>query len=66
MCVTKSPKAHSFNCERSQTGYKGGSGGEGGDDDNGSELSVITYELRQLSASDKAPYENRQIADGFI
>ena len=39
---------------------------QGTEGDNGNELAVITYELRQLSASDKAPYESTEIADGFI
>lgn len=37
----------------------------GAEGDNGRELGVITYELRQLSASDKASYVSREIAGGF-
>lgn len=39
---------------------------QGTNGDNRGELAVITYELRQLSASDKASYESREIADGCI
>lgn len=51
LCVTKSPKEHCFNCKGPKQKSR----------DNDSELHVITYEFRQLSATDKPPARHRKI-----